>query len=106
MFDNAVKAKDKINERKLSKYISPEWEAMESIETVDWAKVDIFSLGILFSDILMGKISENPVSIDDLEELDLSEELLDLLDLMRADDPSARFGIRDVKDIFDDELRS
>ncbi|HFI0743677.1 TPA: hypothetical protein ACGOXR_001948 [Streptococcus suis] len=106
VFDNAVKAKDKINERKLSKYIPPEWEAMESIETVDWAKVDIFSLGILFSDILMGKISENPVSIDDLEELDLSEELLDLFDLMRADDLSARFGIRDIKDIFDDELRS
>lgn len=106
VFENAVKAKDKLNEKKLSKYLPPEWESMEDTEKVNWAKVDIYSMGILFSDILMGRIGEMPVPIDDLEELNLSDELLDLLDLMRAEDPESRFEIQDVKDILDDELRN
>lgn len=106
VFANAVKAKEKINEEKLNKYLPPEWDSLSQDATdKEWAKVDIYSLGILFADILAGKIGVNPVPIDELEELDLSEEMLDLLDIMRADDPNERWDIEDVKDIFDEEQR-
>lgn len=97
---------DMIGEKKLSKYLPPEWDLTPEPEKMNWAKVDIYSMGILFSDILMGKIGDKPVPIEDLEELDLSDEILDLLDIMRADDPESRFGISDVKAIFEDELRN
>lgn len=71
------------------------WETLGNPAEINWTKVDIYSLGVLFSDILMGEIRETPVHIDDLEDMGLSDELLDLLDLMRADDPESRFGIQD-----------
>ena len=39
-----------------TRYLAPEWNAIERFDAKDWAKVDIYSLGILFTDILMGKI--------------------------------------------------
>lgn len=105
VFDSAVKAKDKLSEMKLSKYLPPEWQTMTEPNVIDWSKVDIYSLGILFSDILIGRICETPAPLDDLEDLDLSEELLDLLDLMRADDPTVRFSIEDVLSILEEEVR-
>lgn len=103
---NAVKAKEQLNEEKLNKYLPPEWDSLsQEAGDKEWAKVDIYSLGILFADILAGKIGVSPIPIEDLEELDLSEEVLDLLDIMRADEPSERWDIEDVKDIFDDEQR-
>lgn len=106
VFINAVKAKERLNEEKLNKYLPPEWDSLsQEAGDKEWAKVDIYSLGILFADILAGKIGISPIPIEDLEELDLSEEMLDLLDIMRADEPSERWDIEDVKDIFDDEQR-
>lgn len=106
VFENAVNAKGKLKDRRLAKYLPPEWEVMTEFDDVDWAKVDIYSLGILFSDILAGEIGETPVSLDELEELGISEKILELLDLMRADDPKARFSIHEVKEIFKDEMRN
>lgn len=103
---NAVDAKERIKENKIAKYLPPEWLNMQSPEKLNWAKVDIYSLGILFSDILYGKISEFPVSTERLEEFDLSEEILDLLDCMRADAPDDRYDISFVKEMLDDELRN
>lgn len=105
VFENAVKAKDKLKDRRLSKYLPPEWEVMLKFDDIDWTKVDIYSLGVLFSDILAGEIRETLVTLDELEELEVSEEILELLDLMRADEPKARFGIQKVKEIFDSEVR-
>ena len=39
-----------------SRYIAPEWNSLFNPTSDDWAKVDIYSLGILFADILMGSI--------------------------------------------------
>lgn len=106
VFANAVKAKEKINEKRLNKYLPPEWEILtQNAGDNEWARVDIYSLGILFTDILAGKIGVNSVSIEDLEESGLSDELLDLLDIMRADDPNERWSIEDIKEIFDEELQ-
>lgn len=106
VFANAVKAKERLDEGKLNKYLPPEWTLLsQEAGDKEWAKVDIYSLGVLLADILAGKIGVSPVPIEDLEELDLSEEVLDLLDIMRADDPDERWTIEDVRDIFDDEQK-
>jgi hypothetical protein len=106
VYINAVKAKEKMKEEKLNKYFPPEWDSLsQEAGDEEWAKVDIYSLGILLADILAGKIGMSPVSIDDLEELGLSEDLLSVLDIMRADEPTARWSIEYVKGIFDEEQR-
>lgn len=103
---DAVKAKERLKEEKLNKYLPPEWDRLsQEVGDKEWAKVDIYSLGILFADILAGKIGVRPIPIEDLEELDLSDNLLDLLDIMRAEKPEERWSIEEVKDIFDDEQK-
>ena len=106
VFNDAVKAGDKLKEVKLNKYLPPEWENLtQSAGDKDWSKVDIYSLGMLCTDIIMGKIESRIVGIDELEDMGLSDELLDTLDIMRAEDPKERWAIDDIKDIFDDEYR-
>lgn len=106
VFKNVVDAKERVRELQLNKYLPPEWEVLPDPSDIDWAKVDIYSLGVLFSDILSGSIGEQPVPIDELQELDISDELVDIIDWMRAEAPESRCEIKDVKDIFDDELRN
>lgn len=106
VYVHALEAKEKLKEEKLNKYLPPEWNRLsQTISDEAWAKVDIYSLGILFADILVGRIGVKPISMDEVEELDLSDEVLDLLDIMRAEDPKERWSIEDVKEIFDDEQR-
>lgn len=38
------------------RYLAPEWNVIGSLDAPDWAKADIYSLGILFADIFMQKI--------------------------------------------------
>ncbi len=104
---NAVNAKKRTRDARLQKYISPEWNSIpQETASNKWEKADIFSLGVLFSDILMGCIGVKLISIDDLEdELDLSENLLDLLDGMQSEDPSNRYPLDFVKSVLDDELK-
>jgi len=104
---NAARAKELVKkEEKLNKYIAPEWDSIvQDTDSQKWARVDIYSLGILCSEIIAGEISVKAPSIDSLEEQGLSDDILDLLDYMTAEDPEERWGIDDVKDIFDEELR-
>lgn len=39
-----------------ARYIADEWHSLANADDLSWAKADIYSLGILFSDILMGSI--------------------------------------------------
>lgn len=105
VIEDAVNAKKKLQELKQLKYLAPEWNIEQQSSPRDWAKMDIYSLGILFSDILMGKIGTTAVSIDELEELGLSEEILDLLDVMRADSPDVRNDIEEVQLVLEEEAR-
>jgi len=46
------------------RYIPAEWTTLKNPVNEDWARVDVYSLGVLFTDILMGKIggySDNDV---------------------------------------------
>lgn len=68
------------------KYIAPEWSMYEEI--LDWDKIDIFSLGVLFADILSGKIAKNMKellsSAKDLKELGVTNEVFALLNAMMS----------------------
>jgi len=44
------------SDRDDARYIAPEWNSLVDPTANDWSKVDIYSLGILFMDILMGSI--------------------------------------------------
>ncbi|MBQ4518810.1 MAG: hypothetical protein II997_09555 [Clostridia bacterium] len=44
------------------RYIAPEWNSLTNPSANDWSKVDIYALGILFADIMMGKIGGYPMS--------------------------------------------
>ncbi len=44
------------SDRDDARYIAPEWGSLMDPTANDWAKVDIYSLGILFMDILMGSL--------------------------------------------------
>lgn len=54
VFDKAWEASLKTGSEAEKKYLAPEW--MQKNTKTDWAKVDIFSLGVLFCDILCGEI--------------------------------------------------
>lgn len=62
VFHNAWHAQEKILDESEKKYIAPEW-TLEN-RNADWGKVDIFSLGILFCDILCGTILPNSAAIE------------------------------------------
>lgn len=104
VFDSALNARDRLQALKQIKYLSPEWKSIKDTESADWEKVDIYSLGILLSDILFGNIGTSPVDVERLEDLDVSEELLDLIDNMRADDPRLREDISRAKKVFSEEV--
>ncbi|MBE6838572.1 MAG: hypothetical protein E7507_03375 [Ruminococcus sp.] len=94
--------KELINESKLYKYLPFEWIMLESFEedvNVDLAKVDIYSLGVLISDILYGQIAKSVVPISALSD-EVPEEIKALLERMRIEDPSERADILEVKQIF------
>jgi len=105
VIEDAVRAKSKVRELKQLKYLAPEWNIGQESSQRDWAKMDIYSLGILFSDILIGKIDTKAASLDELEELGLSDDVLDLLDVIRADSPQVRSDIQEVQLVLEEEAR-
>ena len=92
-------------EKSLTKYLAPEWSRISTTETVDWEKIDIYSLGVLFSDILVGRFDGSLVSFDELEEMDLSDDLLDMIDLMTSEKISARCNLEYVQSVLAEELK-
>lgn len=84
VFIRAEQALEKEMGLREQKYLAPEWAKPD--EETDWAKVDIYSLGMLFMDVLSGEILARPdfAKIKD-------ERIIDLLKSMlrsRSDDRS------------------
>lgn len=70
--EQTKEAKEKIKDGSIKKYIPEDW----SLE--DWEKVDVYSLGILFCDILSGTISPDYNSmIKSMKQLKKSKEISD-----------------------------
>ncbi len=93
-----------LKDQSLTKYLAPEWNTISDSSTVDWSKIDIYSLGVLFSDILAGRFDSNLISFEELEDLDLSDNLLDTIDMMTSESISARSSIESVQRVFQEEL--
>lgn len=81
-----------IRQQKVLKYAAPEVRAsmLNGRGRVDWEKADIFSLGVLFADILNGQIEANMVPAFKLQRAGVTIRFVELLDKMRH--PSA--GLR------------
>ncbi len=99
VFAFADDAKTKLQQSGREKYIPPEWQDKTSnAGDVDWAKVDVYSLGVLMADILAGTIHTTArEAFCDLEEMGLEDDWLDLLDGMMAQAPAARCTMAAVR---------
>ena len=105
VFQQARQAEAKMKkENSLTKYLAPEWSRITDTKRVDWGKIDIFSLGVLFSDILIGRFDTPDVSFDQLEELELSDDVLDMIDAMISEDITARCELDYVQLVLQEEL--
>lgn len=93
-------------EPSLSKFIPHEWQGKSSDSTdIDWAKVDVYSLGILLGDILIGKLGGlKQVTSVDLAEIGVPEGILDILDTMQANTIAERPTIAEAKKVFELEV--
>lgn len=103
VFMNAKEAREKLEKQaQLNKYIAPEWDALDqSSDGESWNRVDIYSLGVLISDILWGAIQPQLVDLEALEERGALEELLMMLGCMLSDDPGDRPDLGEVCGILD-----
>jgi|GEM_PF-2408620 len=61
-----------------------------NMDDVDWEKVDIFSLGVLFADIICGTIGKQTFEITDVERAGYPDALVDLIDKMTSGLPLFR----------------
>lgn len=73
------------------KYLAPEFSS--GIAEENWAKLDIYALGILYTDILVGRIDNERKN---LEFEQIPEELKSLIQDMTNDDPKERPDINEV----------
>ena len=88
-----------IRQQKLLKYAAPEVRMlMQNPDVnVDWEKADIFSLGVLFADILNGQIDANSVPSMKLQRAGVKTELVQLIDKMRNLNAALRPAAADIK---------
>lgn len=90
------------------KYMAPEVDSIIEkrdggdfpFENAAWEKVDIYSLGMLFIDILYGKLSSDIPSGEDMLDAGIDEEIVGALGLMIDDDPAERPELEDIISIF------
>ncbi|MDD6712548.1 MAG: CAP domain-containing protein [Sharpea porci] len=82
----------------LDKYVQP------NAEIKSWEKADIFSMGTLFADVLLGKIKPEIFNELDLEDAGYSSRIIKTIDKMLSDDPNIRPTAIEVQKVFDDEL--
>lgn len=100
------KARDILLRQGKEKYMAPEWSAIEQDRTkADWEKVDVYSLGVLMSDILRGSFGVDIADFYELEDAGVPDMVLDALDSMLAQSPDARCAMDLVREVFDDEIR-
>lgn len=102
---NVSEALELITETKRKRYLAPEWENNAEKSSIDWGKVDIYSVGILLGDILMARVGKRNAEMDELESLGLSDSMRNLLDKMLADNPQERPIIDMVFDGLEEEVR-
>ena len=74
-----------IQQQKLLKYSAPEVRALfqGGNVNVNWDKADVFSLGVLFGDILNGQIDPGPVPAMKLQRAGVNMSLIQLIDKMK-----------------------
>lgn len=106
VFMNARDARQSIRQmQRLNKYIAPEWDQLDkNADDASWSRVDVYSLGILLIEILLGRIMDSMPGEDalyDLEDLGFPAELIDTLELMCAADPNARPDLRTVSRVLE-----
>ena len=100
----ALEAKEVIPFNRIKKYIADDWE------DGNWEKADIYSLGVLFCDILSGAIIKNQNKIDHaMEKLNadkqISDELLDfILERMLCRGAEKRPNALEVQHMLEAEL--
>lgn len=106
VFMSTVESQNYLRKQGREKYLPPEWvQISEGAIHADWAKVDVYSLGVLLCDILSGEISHRQVDLNDLEDMDVPELVLEVLDGMLAESPAYRFSMKEVQEVFDCETR-
>ncbi len=101
---NAVESQNYLRKRGREKYLPPEWlEIVADPSVTDWAKVDIYALGVLLADILRGEIGGKKVEFYELEDLGVDDLILDILENMLAESPKARASMATVQEFFDEK---
>lgn len=100
-----INAKDRLEDLKQIKYLAPEWETVYDTSKTNWEKIDIYSLGVVFRDILVAEIGVRPIDISKLQKLDTTMDLLKLIDSMGADSPDVRPDIEKVLEVLTEEVK-
>ena len=102
VYMDAVQARKNAKIKPLIKYLALEWNRVDDdTPNVDWGKVDIYSLGVLMGDILLGEIGDHLPNIDDLEDEGVDEMVCDLIERMCAESPQKRCSMDEVLEVFE-----
>ena len=75
----------------------------------DWAKVDIYSLGVLFVDIMLNNVSTRPITdktFEDLIDAGISDEMIDIIDEMLCEKADERPSIDTVLEAINKECNN
>lgn len=105
VYANAQKVQEILKQQSLSKYLAPEWDVIEKdASPSDWAKVDVYSLGVLMSDILRGSFTGGIADLDELQDMGVPAMVVDALESMLTQSPDARCTMDLVREIFDVEM--
>ena len=92
VMQEAMTAKEKIAEQKIEKYIlQSAWNQKQ------WDIVDLYSLAVLFGDILCGTIARTPANDEDIEDAGYDEEIGEMIEDMKV----GSISIADAFEILD-----
>lgn len=89
---NVQNMQTRIRQQQFLKYSAPEVRALfqGSQAKVNWEKADVYSLGVLFGDILNGKIETGVVPSMKLQRAGVNMSLIQLIDKMKHPNPELR----------------
>ena len=105
IYGDAASAKRLLKEGSLIKYLPPEWQNTgSSTESIDWEKVDIYSAGVLFTDIFAGEFNDILIPTEKLESIGMSSGMSTLIANMRADEPSERWTLKEINEFLIEEI--